>query len=246
MRIIRGIDDVGYLGPTVVTIGSFDGVHSGHAAILSSLTRQAKLLGVESTVVSFTPHPRVTLGRADGLELLSSDEEKAILLSEAGVSNFVLLEFDGAFSQLSYADFVESYLVDRLNMRALVVGFNHHMGHNRGDFSTLQPLAKRLGFEVVRVEEHVASPDLHVSSTSIRRLLSSGNIDKARTFMSHPYLMVGYADSEGVVSFDEPLKLIPPAGSYAAVINGELQDLTIDLAGRVSSGERDKKVKIQL
>lgn len=229
MRLFRGIDSLeGWTTPTTVTIGSFDGVHSGHAVILKTLKDRAVASGTESVVVSFSPHPRVTLGRAEGLKLLTSDREKGELLSECGVDNFVLIEFDEEFSRLSYDEFVETYLIKRLNMQELVVGFNHHMGHDRGGYSSLQTLSQRLVFSVTQVEEHFEDEDSHVSSTSIRQLLESGDLTQAKLFMSHPYLMIGYADVKGRVLLDEPLKLILPVGCYSAEVNGLESQIEID------------------
>lgn len=114
--------------PVVVTIGSFDGVHHGHRVLLDHLKSMAERLGARSVVVTFDPHPRIAMGRDNGMGLLTTIEERAQLLREAGIDNMVVARFDDEFRSQSYEEFVERSLVDGLGMRGMIVGYNHRLG----------------------------------------------------------------------------------------------------------------------
>ncbi len=245
MQLIRGIESLPCLGATTLTVGSFDGVHSGHRSLLKLLTERARAEGRASVVVSFSPHPRITLGRADGLKLLSSDEEKAILLEEAGVDILLLIEFDAALSALSYEEFIERYLIEKVGMEELIVGFNHHMGRNGGGTEDILACSTKNNFKVTIAHEYNMEQN-KVSSTVIRRLLESCEITQANKLLAAPYLMVGQSDANGEVSFEQTLKLIPAAGLYRAEANGIIEDITIDTEQRVWCAQQDKTVIIKL
>lgn len=181
MNVYFGFDALPRFRHAVATIGSFDGVHLGHQALLETLTREAAARGGESIVLTFEPHPRITLGRAEGLVLLTTFEEKTALLEAAGVDNVVVIPFDESFSRLSCNDFVRDYLQARLHVEALIVGYNHHFGHDRADFTTLEVE----GLEVKKVDERRVTGE-HVSSTIIRRLLANGETAEAERLLGHP------------------------------------------------------------
>ncbi|MFI3281360.1 MAG: FAD synthetase [Rikenellaceae bacterium] len=245
MLIFSGIESIGNLDCTTVSVGSFDGVHSGHSSLLRTLNARAKECGNKSLVVSFTPHPRVTLGRTEGLKLLTSDEEKAELLKDQGIDALLYINFNKAFSKLSYEEFVIDYLIKGANMKELVVGFNHHIGHDSGNYNKLEQVAKKYGFTITLAEEFSGTGE-KISSTTIRSLLETGNIELANRLLGHPYLMIGQSDSRGAVEFEEPLKLIPPAGQYITEINGVTQIITIDHQQRLWCNTKNSKVKIKI
>lgn len=181
MRIFRGFGALPHFIRPAVTVGTFDGVHLGHRALIERLVAEARATGGESIVVTFDPHPRVTLGRAEGLRLLTPFEEKAALLEALGVEHLVVIPFDREFSALSGAEFVERYLLGCLGAATLVVGYNHRFGHDRIEGTSLGIE----GLRVVRVEKCDVG-GAHVSSTAIRRLLSEGREAEAERLLGHP------------------------------------------------------------
>lgn len=181
MRIYRGFDALPLFRHPAVTIGSFDGVHRGHRALVDRLVVEARLLGGESLVLTFEPHPRITLGRAEGLQLLTTLDEKAALLEALGVDALVVIPFDRTFSTLSGADFVERILLGKLSAETLVAGFNHRFGHDRCDCEAA--VAGRM--KIVRVAACEVDGQ-RVSSTLIRRLLAAGNRIEAEQLAGHP------------------------------------------------------------
>lgn len=181
MQIYRGFDALPHFRHPAVTVGSFDGVHRGHRALVERLVAEARLLGGESLVLTFEPHPRIALGRAEGLQLLTTLDEKAALLEALGVDALIVIPFDRTFSALSGADFVERILLGKLGVETLVAGFNHRFGHDRCDCESA--VAGRM--KIVRVAACEVD-GRRVSSTLIRKLIAAGNRIEAERLAGHP------------------------------------------------------------
>lgn len=224
-----GFDKLPTDRPAVVAVGSFDGVHSGHRVLLERLKAMAQRIDGVSVVVSFDPHPRIAMGRDDGLLLLTSVEERAHLLREAGIDYMVVAHFDEEFRRQRYEEFVGEILYRRLGMRGMIVGYNHRLGRgSEGNYDVLVPLAERLGFEIERVEQHTDLGD-KISSTVVRNLLSNADNERATKLLGHPYIIIGNA-SEGRVTIEDSYKLLPASGRYSARVNG--QQTTIEVVER--------------
>ena len=225
MKVIRGFDNPPALGHGVATVGSYDGVHCGHRILLDEVVRRAKECGGESVMLTFEPHPRITLGNDEGLQLLSSFEEKCALLEQVGLDYVVVIPFDEAFSRLSREEFIDDYLVGKLGIKQLIVGYNHHFGHNKtGDHSFL---VEHGALEVVEVAQYTDNGN-KVSSTTIRKALAEGDVALARQMLGHSYIIIGIADEEGKVATDK-YKLLPRDGRYDCTINGKAA--TCDVCG---------------
>ena len=164
-----------------VTVGSYDGVHSGHLKLLRTVTAAARGQGGESIVFTFEPHPRITLGKADGLRLLTTLDEKTALLEELGVDNVIVIPFDRAFSALSGEEFADDYLIGKVGAETLVAGYNHRFGHDRIDCDTLAASGR---LRVVKVGPCRVDGE-HVSSTVIRRLLDEGKTAEAELLLGY-------------------------------------------------------------
>lgn len=182
MKVFQGFEDLPHFIRPAVTVGSFDGVHRGHRALIGRLVAEARAVGGESVVLTFEPHPRITLGRAEGLRLLTTFEEKVALLAELGVDNVIVIPFDRAFSALSGREFVERCLIGRVGAETLVAGYNHRFGHD-GVACDAPEVASRL--RVVRVGPCTVD-GMQVSSTAIRRLLDAGDRTTAEHLAGHP------------------------------------------------------------
>ena len=175
IRVFHGFDALPHFVRPAVTVGSYDGVHRGHRALIGRLIAEARANGGESVVLTFEPHPRITLGRAEGLRLLTTLDEKTALLEELGVDNVIVIPFDRAFSALSGEEFVNDYLIGRVGAETLVAGYNHRFGHDRIDCDTLAASGR---LRVVKVEPCTVDGQ-RVSSTLIRRLLEEGKTAEA-------------------------------------------------------------------
>lgn len=233
MKIFRGFDDLPCFENGVATLGSFDGVHCGHKALLAEVRRRAAAQGSESVVYTFEPHPRITLNCAEGLKLLNTAEEKAFLLSEAGVDNLVFIPFTEAFSRLSPEQFISEYVV-RYGIGTLVVGYNHRFGRDKqGDYAYLSS-SKHQGWpEVAEVGQQFVGNG-KVSSTIIRKSVAEGDMDNALRMLGRPYIFAGDMNECGeAVSSDPEYKLLPPVGRYEAAIDGCRCTVRITESGRV-------------
>lgn len=213
----------------VVTTGSFDGVHVGHKVIINRLNQLASEIGGESVLITFYPHPRKVLypdTAGKNLKLLTSENEKIDLLRSTGLDNLIIINFTLEFSKTSPGEFVEKYLLKKLNASIIVVGFNHFFGHNReGNYDYLLQLQEKYGFRVEEIPEQDIQHEC-VSSTRVRKALNEGDIQRASAYMEHFYIMRGklsrghgLLDEEGIItlkiSLEEEMKLIPVQGVYA-------------------------------
>ena len=181
MRVFHGFEALPHFTHPAVTVGSYDGVHSGHLKLLRTVTAAARGQGGESIVFTFEPHPRITLGKADGLRLLTTLDEKICLLERLGIDNLVIIPFDRAFSRLAPDEFVRDCLVGHTGAETLVVGFNHRFGHDRISCTELT------GFGVRVIEVPACEAEgYRVSSTTIRRLIEAGEVPLAERLLGHP------------------------------------------------------------
>jgi riboflavin kinase / FMN adenylyltransferase len=233
MQIHFGLDKTFTIKHPVVTTGSFDGVHVGHKVILNRLRRLAKEIQGESVLITFHPHPRKVLypkTAGKDLLLINSQEEKIELLRNTKLDHLIIVNFTLEFSQTSSIDFIRKILVEKLRSSRVIVGFNHHFGHNReGDYEYLQELGKFYNFEVEEIPEQDIDNET-VSSTKIRKALIDGNIQRANAYLDHQYIIAALFKKESIfvpneiaysLRIEEECKLIPPDGVYAIhVISG--------------------------
>jgi len=230
MRIFKGFDTVNSLKNTIVTIGTYDGVHIGHRAVLNKM----QLLGKENTltdvVLTFSPHPRLVVSKdTHKVKLIDTEEEKYAKLDLLGVSNLVIIPFDTSFAQLSYADFVKKYLVHKLNMKTLVFGKDHRFGHQRqGNMASLQELSNQYGFTIEYVDTFVDGVT-EVSSTKIRIALENGHIETANRLLGNPFSLtakvvhgkknghkIGFPTAN--LCLNNIHKMLPKCGVYAVQV----------------------------
>ena len=203
---------------SVVTIGSFDGVHKGHRVLLEHLKAMAKRMDAESVVVTFDPHPRIAMGRADGMQLLTTVEERARLLEEVGIDRMVVAHFDEKFRSQPYESFVRDMLIGHLGMVGMIVGYNHRLGRgSEGNFDKLQPLASECGFELECVAQHRELGEEKVSSTVVRNVIAEGDMERAVRLLGARYMLSGVADNGVIMGIDEN-KMLPPSGVYACSV----------------------------
>lgn len=178
-------------------------------------------------MLTFHPHPRMVLFPDDhGLQLLSTPEEKANLLEEAGIDHLIVYPFTEEFSRMTAVEYVRDLLVNQIGVHTVVVGYDHHFGRNReGDFEQLKEYAQVYNFEVEEIPA-LDIENVNVSSTKVRRALEEGNAGLAREFLGHPYTISGVVEKgEGLgkkigfptanISVEESYKLIPANGVYA-------------------------------
>ena len=211
---------------TVVTVGTFDGVHRGHWEVLQEIRRRAEATGRRSVLVTFDPHPLRIVRPEHAPPLLTTPVEKKEILAESGLDWAVFISFTETLSRYSPREFVEEVLVGRLGVDELVIGYDHGFGRGRsGDADTLRAIGDELGF-AVDVVPPVVTGEEPVSSSRIRRAVAEGRMEEARACLGRPYSVRGVVvrgDGRGRhlgfptanLKVEHPDKLIPPAGIYA-------------------------------
>ncbi|MCB9080911.1 MAG: bifunctional riboflavin kinase/FAD synthetase [Lewinellaceae bacterium] len=227
MRVHRNLEQLPAFRNAVITIGSFDGVHSGHRRIIDQVRRLARSVDGESVLITFYPHPRqIVYPRDTSLKLLTTIEEKIALLRELGIDHLVIVPFTVEFSQLSADEYIEKFLVGRFHPRTIVIGYDHRFGLGRqGDIHYLRWHGPRLGYEVVEIEKQTID-DITVSSTKIRNAIEQCNLISANRLLQHPFLLGGtvvHGEKNGAkigyptanLEIRDKYKLIPPDGVYA-------------------------------
>ncbi|HPD94798.1 MAG: riboflavin biosynthesis protein RibF [Bacteroidales bacterium] len=229
MKVHYGFDDLEYIKNPVVTTGSFDGVHVGHKTILNRIIDIARNIQGESVLITFYPHPRKVLypeTEGKNLQFILSQREKIDLLEKVGIDHLIIVNFTLEFSHISSVQFIKEFLIDKLHAKYIVVGFNHHFGHNReGDYEMLYKLSKDFGFSVEEIPEQDIQQET-VSSTTIRKALLEGKIQRANAYLDHQYIIIGALGKGShffkqvgfptmTVQIEEVGKLIPPSGCYA-------------------------------
>jgi riboflavin kinase / FMN adenylyltransferase len=219
----------------VLTIGVFDGVHQGHRKVLDRLKDIAKEKNGESVVLTLWPHPRIVLDKdIESLRLLNNIEEKKLLLSKTGIDHLIVVPFTKEFADLSACEFIEEYLVKKIKVNHLVVGYNHQFGKDRkAGFEFLNQCAEQFGFSIEKLDAKLVENDA-VSSTKIRNFLTSGDLKIANNYLGYEYFISGHVIEGNQIGrkigfptanikIPEPYKQVPKDGVYAVRVklNGD-------------------------
>lgn len=247
MRIFQGFEQLNAIPNPVLTIGTFDGVHLGHQKIIEQLNEEARKIGGESVLFTFYPHPRMVLYPENhGLRLIQTQVEKVDKLRRIGLQNVIIHPFTKEFSRLSATEFVRDYLVNRLNVKKLVIGYDHQFGKNReGSLKFLLDVCDTYGFEVIEITAEEVD-EVNISSTKIRRSIQEGDMGKAQKYLGEPFELYGkvvHGEALGRslgfptanLDVESEIKLLPKSGVYA--VNVLLSDGMI-YEGMMNIGER--------
>ncbi len=225
MKIFNSINSFKSTKKTIVTIGTFDGVHVGHQTIIEKLILNAKRLDCESLILTFFPHPRMVLQEQSEIQLLNTIEERTALLEKTGLDNLIVHPFDKTFSRLTAEEFVKDVLVDQLNIQKIVIGHDHRFGRNRtADINDLIEFGEKYGFDVEQISAQEIK-DVSVSSTKIRTALQESNISLANQYLNYSYFLTGVVRKgkqlgrtigfpTANLKIEEQYKLIPQKGVY--------------------------------
>lgn len=236
MNTFHSIFDYKSTKKSVLTLGTFDGVHIGHQKIIKKLVKQAVNDNHESVLLTFFPHPRIVLKQDEKIQLLNTIDEKIHLIDDLGINSLIIHPFDATFSELSAEDFVKKILVDQLNLAKIIIGYDHKFGKNRSaDINDLIHLGKKYNFEVEQISAKEID-DISISSTKIRKALIEGNIELANTYLGHNYSLSGtVVEGKKIgrtinyptanLKIAEDYKLVPKNGVY--IISSNLNNKTV-------------------
>ncbi|MBP4138052.1 bifunctional riboflavin kinase/FAD synthetase [Flavobacterium geliluteum] len=225
MKLFHSINDFRSTKKTILTLGTFDGVHIGHKKILERITQNTENGKYESLVLTFFPHPRMVLQDKSEIRLLNTITEKTKLLEQTGIENLVIHPFDESFSRLTAEEFVHSILVDQFHIHKIIIGYDHRFGRNRtANIDNLIAFGVEYGFEVEQISAQEIQ-DVSVSSTKIRTALQEGNMALANDYLGYQYFFsgevvkgkqlgrtIGFPTAN--IKIEEDYKLIPKNGVY--------------------------------
>ncbi|MGJ8715990.1 MAG: bifunctional riboflavin kinase/FAD synthetase [Maribacter stanieri] len=236
MITVRNISKYKEEYPTVITIGTFDGVHIGHLKILNKIINHAKSTALKSSVLTFFPHPRMVLQKDTNIKLLNTIDEKITILEKLGLDVLIIHPFTREFSRLTATEFVRDILVNTLNIKKVIIGYDHRFGRNRtANISDLITFGSTYNFTVDEIPAQEID-DVSVSSTKIRKALEDGDIETANSYLGYEYMLTGtIIKGKGIgkqlgyptanLYIAEDYKLIPKNGAY--VVNSSISDKTI-------------------
>ena len=230
MQIYYHTDQLPAFKRAVITIGTFDGVHIGHAQILQQLRQEAARIDGETVIVTFYPHPRkIVRGGTAEVRLINTLEEKIQLLSWQQVGHLVVVPFTADFAEMTAGQYVKEFLLERFHPHTVIIGYDHRFGKGRqGDYHLLEDFSRSEGFELQEIPVHLLDA-VSVSSTRIREAIAGGDIESANQLLGYPFFFSGQV-MEGrrlgrTIGFPtanlqvgSPDKLIPGDGVYAVEV----------------------------
>ena len=221
---------------SVITIGTFDGVHVGHQQIIHRLVDTARKNDLQALVLTFFPHPRMVIQNDANIKLINTIDEKAKQLEQLGVDHLVVKEFTKSFSRLTALEYVRDILVNKLKVKHIIVGYDHHFGRNRtANINELKEFGSFYDFEVTEIEPQEVD-DVAVSSTKIRSAILEGNIPTANKFLGYNFMLTGTViKGKGLgktldfptanIQIEAAYKLIPKHGVY--VVKSQIKGVEV-------------------
>ena len=241
MKIFHSINDFQIASgknakKTILTLGTFDGVHFGHKKILEKVTQNTENEKYESLVLTFFPHPRMVLQEDSDIKMLNTIDEKIELLDKIGIQNLVIHPFNESFSRLTAEEFVKNILVDQFHIHKIIIGHDHRFGRNRtANIDDLKAFGEQYGFEVEEISAQEIK-EVSVSSTKIRNALIEGNVSLANEYLGYNYSLTGIIVKgkqlgrtigfpTANLKLEENFKLIPKNGVY--IVNSIINSKTV-------------------
>jgi len=236
LKIFHSIKDFSSPKKTILTLGTFDGVHIGHKKILEKVIQNTQDEKYESLVLTFFPHPRMILQERSEIKLLNTMSEKILLLEQLGIQNLVIHPFDEIFSRLTAEDFVRTVLVEQFKIHKIIIGYDHRFGRNRtADINNLIEFGEKYGFEVEQISAQEINA-ISVSSTKIRNAIQEGEMLLANKYLGYHYFLTGTVIKgkqlgrtigfpTANLKIEEDYKLIPSKGVY--IVSSEINNQTV-------------------
>jgi riboflavin kinase/FMN adenylyltransferase len=244
---------------SVVTIGTFDGVHLAHQKIFNKIVSLATEQQLKSVVITFWPHPKAVIDQNDSIVLLNTIDERLDLIAQCGIDYTLLIPFDSSFASKTAFDFLKNILIDGLHARTIVIGFDHHFGANReGNIQFLEQYKTQFGYQI----ELISQIELHnvaINSTAIRANLSSGNVVEANKLLGRKYSIegkviegrkigrtIGFPTAN--IKLNNPLKIVPKNGVYAVevLVENQLYKGMMNIGTRPTFGEQTLSLEVHI
>lgn len=257
MKLFKSIVDFTSDKKTVLTLGTFDGVHIGHKKIVDRLIQSARDENCESVILTFFPHPRMVLQQSSDIVLLNTIGERASLLEKSGLDSLIVHPFDKEFSRLTAEEFIRDVLVSKLNIHKIIIGYDHRFGRNRtANIDDLIAYGHEYTFEVEQILAQELN-DVSVSSTKVRKALVDGNIALANAYLGYNYILtgkvvhgrklgrtIGYPTAN--IDIVEDYKLVPKDGVYVvqSVLNGNLVNGMMSIGNNPTIKDAKRSIEV--
>lgn len=259
MKIFNNINEFNCKKSTIITIGTFDGVHLGHQKILKKLNIEAENNGLESSVLTFFPHPRTVLNPNFSLKLINTIEERISLFKKSKIDNLIVHPFTKEFSELDSEDYVKNILVDQLKAKIVLIGYDHKFGKNRtADINNLKEYGIKYNFEVIEIKAEEIN-DIAISSTKIRNSIKEGDIQLTNSYLGYEFSFFGKVvkgNSIGKtlgfptanIKIGTDLKLIPKNGVYliSTIMNQKIIFGMMNIGIKPTTNENIKSIEVNL
>ena len=259
MKIYRSIEDYDEDKRSVVTIGTFDGIHLGHQEILSRLIKSSKNKDLNSVVLTFFPHPRIILNKYNEVKMIDTLDEKIIHLNEIGIDSLIIHPFDRNFSLLSANQFIKDFLVDKLKIKHIIIGYDHRFGKGReASVTELKNYANDYDFTVEEIKAQEIEK-ITVSSTKIRNSINQGDIKTTEKYLGRYFNLTGkVVKGDGLgkkinyptanIFIEETYKIIPKDGVYLVetIIKDKLFNGMMNIGHRPTIGTKNKSIEVHL
>lgn len=259
MKIYRSIQDYNEEKRSVVTIGTFDGIHLGHQKILSRLIKSSKNKDLNSVVLTFFPHPRIILNKYNEVKMIDTLDEKIIHLNEIGIDSLIIHPFDKNFSLLSANQFIKDFLVDKLKIKHIIIGYDHRFGKGReASVTDLKNYADDYDFTVEEIKAQEIEK-ITVSSTKIRNSINQGDIKTTEKYLGRYFNLTGkVVKGDGLgkkinyptanIFIEETYKIIPKDGVYLVetIIKDKLFKGMMNIGHRPTIGTNVKSIEVHL
>jgi riboflavin kinase/FMN adenylyltransferase len=230
MLVYRNIDLIPLFRNAILTIGTFDGVHTGHQQVIAQMKKRAVEVEGETVIITFDPHPRTVVKAAEGIRLINTLDEKIELLSGKGIDHLVIFPFTEAFAQLSPADYISQFLIRYFQPHTLIIGYDHHFGKGRsGNYELLRQQSTIYHYHLQEILAHLLN-SISVSSTRIREAIGEGDMETANHLLGYTFFFSGEVIEENKLGRTlgyptanlavlEKSKLIPGDGVYAVEVS---------------------------
>ena len=259
MKIYRSIEDYNEVKRSVVTIGTFDGIHLGHQKILSRLIKSSKNKDLNSVVLTFFPHPRIILNKYNEVKMIDTLDEKIIHLNEIGIDSLIIHPFDKNFSLLSANQFIKDFLVEKLKIKHIIIGYDHRFGKGReASVTDLKNYASDYDFTVEEIKAQEIEK-ITVSSTKIRNSINEGDIKTTEKYLGRYFNLTGkVVKGDGLgkkinyptanIFIEETYKIIPKDGVYLieTIIKDKLFNGMMNIGHRPTIGTNIKSIEVHL
>ena len=259
MKIYKSIDQYNESKSSVVTIGTFDGVHKGHQKVFDKVINASKLSNLSSVVLTFFPHPRIILNKYNDVKMIDTLDEKIDHLEKIGIDHLIIHPFDKKFSLLSADQFIKEYLVDKLKLKHIIIGYDHRFGKGReASITDLKEYSSEFNFVVDEIDAQEIEK-IAISSTKIRNSINKGDLETTRVYLGRFFSLTGkVVKGDGLgkqidyptanIKIEENYKIIPKDGVYyiKTTIDNKLYNGMMNIGHRPTIGSKEKSIEVNL